>query len=65
MQRRRIKHTRSLEERLTEEARRLREEAEGLPPGAKKESLLQKARENEIVAHMTEWITSPGLQPPK
>jgi hypothetical protein len=63
--RRRIKHILSLEERLAEEARRLREEAEELPPGPTREGLLRKARENEMVAHMTEWITSPGLQPPK
>jgi hypothetical protein len=36
-----------------------------LPPGPTREGLLRKAREDERVAHMTEWITSPGLQPPK
>jgi hypothetical protein len=65
MQRRRIKRTLSLEERLAEEAKRLREEAKNLPPGPRQASLLKKAREDEMVAHMTEWITSPGLQPPK
>ena len=63
--RRRIKHTLSLEERLADEANRLREEAKRLPPGPARESLLRKARENEMVAHMAEWITSPGLQPAK
>jgi hypothetical protein len=62
--RRRIKHTLSLEERLADEAYRLREEAKRLPPGPTRESLLRKARENEMVAHMAEWIASPGLQPP-
>ncbi|HLG89474.1 MAG TPA: hypothetical protein VKZ79_20020 [Alphaproteobacteria bacterium] len=63
--RRRIKHTRTLEERLADEANRLREEAKRLPPGPAREGLLRKAREDELVAHMAEWITSPGLQPPK
>jgi hypothetical protein len=63
--RRRIKHTLSLEERLAEEAKRLREEAKKLPPGPTREGLLRKAREDEMVAHMAEWITSPGSQPPK
>jgi hypothetical protein len=63
--RRRIKHALTLEERLAEEAKRLREEAKKLPPGPTRERPLRKAREDEVVAHMADWITSPGLQPPK
>ena len=63
--RRRIKHILTLEERLAEEAKRLREEAKKLPPGPTRERLLRKAREDEAVAHMADWFTSPGLQPPK
>jgi hypothetical protein len=63
--RRRIKHMLSLEERLAEEANRLREEAKRLPPGPTREGLLRKAREDELGAHMAKWITSPGLQPPR
>jgi hypothetical protein len=63
--RRRIKQILTLEERLAEEAKRLREEAKKLPPGPSREDLLRKAREDEIVARMAEWITSPGSQPPK
>jgi hypothetical protein len=37
MLRRRFKQTLSLEERLSEEAKRLREEAKSLPPGPRKE----------------------------
>jgi hypothetical protein len=65
MERRQFKHTVSLEERLAEEAKLRREEAKRLPPGPERETLLRKARQDEIGAHMTEWITSPGLQPPK
>ena len=65
MLRRRIEQTQSLEARLSEEAKRLREKAKKLPPGPEQTSLLRKARETEMVAGMTGWITSPGLQPPK
>lgn len=65
MPRRRIKQTLSLEERLSEEAKRLREEAKLLLPGAAREALLRKARQAETGAHMSEWLSSPELQPPK
>jgi len=65
MQRRRFAQTTSLEQRLAEEAKRLREQAKKLPPGPDRERLLRKAREDEMVAQMAGWITSPGLQPPK
>jgi hypothetical protein len=64
-QRRRIKQVRSLEERLAVQAKKLREEAKLLPPGAEREALMRRARQAETGAHMTEWLTSPGLQPPK
>jgi hypothetical protein len=65
MQRRRFKQTQSLEARLAQEAERLRQEAKKLPPGSTRETLLRKARQEEITAHLAEWLTSPGLQPPK
>lgn len=63
--RRRFKQTISLEERLAEEARRLREEAESLPPGPVRDDALRRARQAETGSHMSEWLRSPGLQPPK
>ena len=65
MLRRRFKQTKSLEERLAEEAKRLRDEAKLLPPGAVREALLRRARQAESGSHMTEWLTSPGRRPPK
>lgn len=65
MQRRRFKQTESLEARLAEEAKRLREEAKSLPPGTAREDLLRRARQAETGSHMSEWLRSPGLQPPK
>ena len=63
--RRRFKQTQSLEARLAEEAKRLREQAQKLPSGPDQADLLRQAREDELVAQMAGWITSPGLQPPK
>jgi hypothetical protein len=64
MQRRRFKQTRSLEERLSEEAKRLRAEAKLLPTGAARDELIRRARQAETGSHMSEWLSSPGLQPP-
>jgi hypothetical protein len=63
--RRRFKQTVSLEERLAEEARRLREEAELLPHGPVRDEALRRARQAETGSHMSEWLRSPGLQPPE
>jgi hypothetical protein len=65
MKRRRFKQTLSLEERLTIEAQRAREEAERTPPGIERDHLLRKARHADTAAHVSEWLTSPGLQPPR
>ena len=65
MQRRHFKQTQSLQERLSEEAKRLREEAKSLPYGAAREALIRKARQAETGSHMTEWLSSPGLRPPE
>jgi len=63
--RRRIKQTKTLEERLGQEAERLREKAKALPHSMEREHLLRRARQYETGAHMSEWLKSPGLQPPK
>jgi hypothetical protein len=65
MLRRRFKQTVSPEERLSEEAKRLRVEAKLLPPGPQREALLRRARQAETGLRMSEWLRSPELQPPK
>jgi hypothetical protein len=65
MQRRSFKQTLTFPEGLDEEAERLRTEADKLPPGIEREELLRKARQAETAAHVNEWLSSPGLQPPK
>ena len=63
--RRRFKQTETLEQRLTEEAAKLRKEAQGTPPGVERERLIRRAWQAETASHMSEWLTSSGLQPPK
>lgn len=63
-ERRRVKQVRSLEERLAEEARRLREEAELLPHGPVRDATFRRARQAETGSHMSEWLRSPSLQAP-
>jgi hypothetical protein len=64
MHRQRAKQIQSLEDRLAEEAKRLREKAKVLPPGAARQNLLRKARQAETGSHISEWLRSPELQPP-
>lgn len=65
MERRRVKHDISLEERLMIEAGELRDRAKNMPPCVEREALIRRARQNEAAAHMSDWLTSPGLQPPE
>lgn len=64
-ERRRIKQTDQLEDRLAQEAVRLREQAKLLKPGAVRDELIRRARQCETGSHMSEWLRSPGLQPPR
>jgi hypothetical protein len=65
MQRRdRSKQAATLETRLEEEASRLRARAVEMPPGHEREIVLRKLREIEMTCGLTDWINSPGLQPP-
>jgi hypothetical protein len=62
--RRRFTQFQNLEERLAETAKRLREDAKSLPPGAIREAALRRARQAETGSHMSEWLRSPGLRAP-
>jgi hypothetical protein len=64
MQRRRsIPHT--FEDRIAAEKARLEAQSARLKPGPQKDGLLKKIEQLETAAHINEWLTSPGLQPPK
>lgn len=63
--RRRFRQTDPLDKRLSEEASRLRKEAERTPPGAERDRLIRLARLAETATHMSEWLQSPGLPGPR
>lgn len=65
MQRRRIKHKTSLEERLTEQAKSLRDRAKKMPPGVERDALVRRARQAETASRINEWLSSPGLRSPE
>jgi hypothetical protein len=48
-----------------DQAEALKAEAEKLPYGKDREALETKARQLEIAANINDWLSSPGLQPPK
>jgi hypothetical protein len=60
-QRRLVRQTSALDQRLTEESQRLRKEAQGTPPGVARDGLVRKARQAETAAHIQQWLSSPGL----
>jgi len=65
MQRRYFNNAEPLEQRLADEAHRLRDQAKLLPHGAVREATIRKARQAETGAQISEWLRSPGLQPPR
>ena len=65
MERRHFKQTVPLDQRLMEEAQRLRKQAQGTHPGIERERLIRKARQAETASHMQEWLFSSGLRSPQ
>jgi len=64
MQRRRsAPHT--FEDNIAAEKAKLEAQIKRLKNGPEREALRKKIRQLEIAAHMNEWLSSPGLQPPK
>ena len=65
MERRRITHKASFQERLAQEAQRLQEQAKKLPSGEDQELILRRLRQVEIALNINWWLTSPGLRSPE
>jgi hypothetical protein len=55
----------SLEQKWHEQAEAFKQQAATLPYGKERENLLRKARQLETASHVNEWMSSPGLEPPK
>lgn len=65
-ERRRMKRTTSLDERIAERVVELRAQAEALPQGSKeREQMERRIRQADTASHINQWLSSPGLQPPK
>jgi hypothetical protein len=58
----RVKHEISFGQRLANEAQRAREMAVTLPPGKKRDALLEKARLADLAARINGWLASPELK---
>ena len=65
LRRPRFRQVEPLEDRLARAAKRLRNDARLLPLGLAREQALRKARQTETAAHLSDWLRSPGLRPPK
>jgi len=63
-QRRGFKQQVPLNQRLGEQAKRLRKEAQDTPPGVERDKLIRLARLAETAAHMDEWLSSSRLRTP-
>ncbi len=48
-----------------DQAEALKAEAEKLPYGHEREELERKARQLEIASNINQWVSSPGLAPPR
>jgi hypothetical protein len=62
--RRRIQQTETLENRLTQAAVRLRQQATSTLPGIERERLIRRARQAETASQINKWLSSPGLRAP-
>jgi hypothetical protein len=65
MQRRRFKNVLTFPDRLDQEVKRLRTEADKLPHGPERDQLIRKARQAETALHVNDWLTSRGLRTPE
>ena len=55
----------TFEENFAAEKVRLEALVATIPNGPAKDGLLKKIRQLETAAHINEWLSSPGLQPPE
>jgi len=61
--RRSVPHT--FEENIAAEKAKLEAQVAKLKPGPEKDALVRKIRQLDTAAHVSEWLSSPGLRPPE
>ena len=54
-----------LQDHLMQEAMRLKDEANELPPVFLRDARIRKARQAVTASHLNKWLSSPGLQAPQ
>jgi hypothetical protein len=55
----------TVEQKWHEQSEAAKQEAAKLPHGRLKGELLRKARQLETASQINQWLSSPGLQPPR
>ena len=54
-----------LRERMALHALGLKEDAQALSPGPERDNMIRRARHAETASHVDDWLSSPGLRPPR
>jgi hypothetical protein len=62
--RRRFKQKMTLEERLAEDTKQLRDQVKNMRPGVALDQVLERIRQNETAAHVSEGLRPSGPQQP-
>lgn len=60
----RMKHQKTFQQLLFDEASRFAQAAGKLAPGTARELLLRRVRQAEAASKIHAWLNSPGLRPP-
>jgi hypothetical protein len=55
----------TIEQKWHQQSEAAKDEAEKLPHGKEREALMRKARQLHTASQVNEWLSSPGLRPPK
>jgi hypothetical protein len=65
MQRRRRSAPHTFEDNIAAEKAKLEAQIATLKPGTQMDTLRKKIRQLDTVSRMSDWLSSPGLRPPK
>jgi hypothetical protein len=65
MQRRRRSAPHTFGENIAAEKAKVEAQIAGIKPGPEMDALRKKLRQLDTASHMSDWLSSSGLQPPK
>jgi hypothetical protein len=55
----------TIEEKWRQQSEAAKSEAQKLPHGKQRDSLIKKARQLETASQINQWLSSPELRPPE